>query len=1162
MRFRSDVAGYVKGVRFYKGSLNTGTHVGSVWTDTGTLLAQGTFTGESASGWQALTFATPVAITANTTYVASYHTDAGFYSSNNDFFATAGVDAPPLHALKDTASGSNGIYLYGGGGFPLASFRSTNYWVDVVFDVTFGDSTPPSLTVRAPAPGSTGAAAGTKPVATFSESVQPATIVMGMSGPVGAVPGSTAYDAATRSATFTPADPLAFSTTYTVAVSGAKDAAGNTMAPDSWSFTTGPPPPPPTDAGPGGPILLVTSGSDRPVSAFYTEILRTEGLNEFKVIDISQLSAAQLATADIVLLAEVSLSSSQVAALTDFVNAGGNVIAMRPDPKLAGLLGLTSTSGTRSEGYLAVDPAVPAAAGITPDTLQYHGTADGYALNGATTVARLYSSSTTATADPAVSLRTVGANGGEAAAFTYDLARSVIATRQGNQAWVSQSRDGLSPIRSHELYYGGSLTDWVDLAKVAIPQADEQQRLLANLVQVMARNRKPLPRFWYFPRSLKAVVVGTGDDHAGGGTAGRFDQYLAASPVGCSVPNWTCPRFTSYIYRNTPLSNARALNYVNRGFEVALHPNNGCQDFTPASLEQTFATQIAGWQSKYSSLPAPVTNRTHCLVWSDWATEPKTELAHAMRYDANYYYWPSTWIADRPGVMNGSGMPMRFADASGAMLNVYQGLTSMTDESGQSYPATINALLDNALGTKGYYGAFTTNLHTDGADTFENDEVMAAAQARNVPIVSAKQMLTWLDARNGSSFKNLAYSAGTLTFSVSAATGATGLTAMVPTAAADGALLSSLTLNGAAVSYQTQTVKGLEYASFQTAAGTYTARYTQSAAPAVGQMAAMTTDQGATAVVWKTSRPATSEVAWGQQQDTLDHTVKVAEDTRDHELDLPRFDPGEVYWFRVTSRDASGRTVSFPAADKPPYAYKIPDWLGHGPAITGVRAVAMPDGTATVNWATDRRSDASLALGTAPDALVRQAGGGDFGLVHTVPLDGLEAGRRYYYRVSSSTPWGVRAVSPVLSFDAPGYGVADSRLAEWQTGSLTDGVSLGTVGDGELRLSGSGGKGTFTSRLLDAEQMVTWRQVIWDATVSAGAVLRVQVRTGSIAPADESWTAWTDVPQSGAAPAVQASRYLQYRVRVSGSDSAAAVVRAIGASSSGRAFADPTEGGG
>ena len=92
----------------------------------------------------------------------------------------------------------------------------------------------------------------------------------------------------------------------------------------------------------------------------------------------------------------------------------------------------------------------------------------------------------------------------------------------------------------------------MDLNKVAIPQADEQQRFLANLVITMNANKKPLPRFWYFPHGYKAVVVMTGDDHAGtyGGSyaSTRFDQYLAASPTGGSVDDWTVPRCTAYIF--------------------------------------------------------------------------------------------------------------------------------------------------------------------------------------------------------------------------------------------------------------------------------------------------------------------------------------------------------------------------------------------------------------------------------------------------------------------------------------------------------------------------------------------------------------------------------------------------------------------------------------
>lgn len=138
VKFRSDVAGYIKGIRFYKSAANTGTHVGNLWTSGGTKLATATFAGESASGWQQVNFATPVAITANTVYVASYHANNGHYSADVNYFSGSGVDNPPLHALASGVSGGNGVYGYATGSvFPSNTWNTANYWVDVAFTTNF-----------------------------------------------------------------------------------------------------------------------------------------------------------------------------------------------------------------------------------------------------------------------------------------------------------------------------------------------------------------------------------------------------------------------------------------------------------------------------------------------------------------------------------------------------------------------------------------------------------------------------------------------------------------------------------------------------------------------------------------------------------------------------------------------------------------------------------------------------------------------------------------------------------------------------------------------------------------------------------------------------------------------------------------------------------------
>jgi hypothetical protein len=81
-------------------------------------------------------FSTPVAITANTVYVASYYSPTGDFAINRPYFGATGVSNPPLQALVDGGiGGANGVFMYGATSqFPTSSYQSSNYWVDVVFN--------------------------------------------------------------------------------------------------------------------------------------------------------------------------------------------------------------------------------------------------------------------------------------------------------------------------------------------------------------------------------------------------------------------------------------------------------------------------------------------------------------------------------------------------------------------------------------------------------------------------------------------------------------------------------------------------------------------------------------------------------------------------------------------------------------------------------------------------------------------------------------------------------------------------------------------------------------------------------------------------------------------------------------------------------------------
>jgi hypothetical protein len=105
--------------------------------------------------------------------------------------------------------------------------------------------TPPTVTSNAPPSGATGACPNTIVTATFSEGMNASTInttTFTVKGPAStAVAGQVTYDAASKTATFTPSTTLALNTLYTATITtGAKDLFGNALASNFvWTFTTG-----------------------------------------------------------------------------------------------------------------------------------------------------------------------------------------------------------------------------------------------------------------------------------------------------------------------------------------------------------------------------------------------------------------------------------------------------------------------------------------------------------------------------------------------------------------------------------------------------------------------------------------------------------------------------------------------------------------------------------------------------------------------------------------------------------------------------------------------------------------------------------------------------------------------------------------------------------
>lgn len=249
VKFKSTTDGAICGIRFYKGTSNTGTHLGRLWTSTGTMLATATFTGETASGWQQVLFSSPVEITADTTYVASYSSPTGGFAANTDYFATNLISGN-LYAYSNAETG-NGVFL-DGTGFPTITYSSSNYWVDVIYAnaTVAADITPPTVTGSTPLPNVVNASITSSVIISFNEQMNAASISTSSfelrnTGTNALIASSVGYDSLTFTATLTPNAPLTNSTQYTVIVKGGgtdprvKDSALNALAVNyTYTFTT------------------------------------------------------------------------------------------------------------------------------------------------------------------------------------------------------------------------------------------------------------------------------------------------------------------------------------------------------------------------------------------------------------------------------------------------------------------------------------------------------------------------------------------------------------------------------------------------------------------------------------------------------------------------------------------------------------------------------------------------------------------------------------------------------------------------------------------------------------------------------------------------------------------------------------------------------------
>ncbi|KKC38903.1 hypothetical protein WH87_08100 [Devosia epidermidihirudinis] len=217
VKFVASAAGTITGIKYYKSATDLGTHTGSLWSSTGTLLASAVFANETASGWQTVTFGSPVQISAGTTYVASFHSN-GNYATSPNYFTTDHVSG-----LLTAPAAGNGVFTYGTGNvMPTSSYNGTNYWVDVVLASTGTVNRSPVAVNDSGQTTPLNTALTFSSAALLANDTDPDGDPLTITGVSGAVNGTVVYNAQANTVVFTPTSGYFGTASFIYAISDGK----------------------------------------------------------------------------------------------------------------------------------------------------------------------------------------------------------------------------------------------------------------------------------------------------------------------------------------------------------------------------------------------------------------------------------------------------------------------------------------------------------------------------------------------------------------------------------------------------------------------------------------------------------------------------------------------------------------------------------------------------------------------------------------------------------------------------------------------------------------------------------------------------------------------------------------------------------------------------
>jgi hypothetical protein len=575
-------------------------------------------------------------------------------------------------------------------------------------------------------------------------------------------------------------------------------------------------------SGPGAKVPILILSRQHNFGTYIGEILKAEGFSEFMIdsLNSGRITRSYLQQFDLVVLADQKSDRRTTDIICHYAGKGGNIIAIDPVDELSDLFGLGGDNGKGDGVFFAIDTASETGNSLTGKPIQLHVPYQEYSPGNGKAVAWFCNKLSGRNNFPAVVKHNYGA--GRTAAFLYNLPENIVLTRQGNPIFAGEEKDGIPGLRAMDLFTDG----WVESSNNTLNQADQQMSLLSHLIEEMASCKKPLPRIWYFPDTLKCLVTLTNDGEFRG--ENDFEpQFRDMDSMGAVM--------SLYVMERDKVSRQWAQKWTARGFEISGHPDDTREALSPTwdKMDSVLTSTIDDISTLYGLKMSTVVN--HWFVWCgklqdgnpEFAAQAALEVSHGLFLDVNYAHYDNNSsqghflgpLGLNQGNFTGSGLPMKFAMSNGSICDIYQHLNNVYDQQynenhdPEGFFECFKGLLDRSL-NDGVYSYISIKSHNDEY-YFSRDpllKMLAYARSQGIPVWSAERLAGFLRAREQARFTDIRWSGKDLEFRLVTPPGNYGmLTVMIPFHY-NGMDLMNMKINGNIVPYSAVTVSGAEYA--------------------------------------------------------------------------------------------------------------------------------------------------------------------------------------------------------------------------------------------------------------------------------------------------------------------------------------------------------------